>query len=70
MGFRHFWENPHYNIFSEARAAKETGGFFERNIIFFVTLIFSPPPFAMKKPSPLGRAASFSSSIRVQEAIF
>ena len=46
MGFRHFWENPHCNIFSEARAAKKNGRFFERNIIFFATLIFSPPPFA------------------------
>jgi hypothetical protein len=27
MGFRHFWENPHYNIFSEARAAKKMGDF-------------------------------------------
>ena len=25
MGFRHFWGNPHYNIFSEARAAKKMG---------------------------------------------
>ena len=45
MGFRHFWENPHYNIFSEARAAPKN----RRNIIFFATLIFSPSPFAMKK---------------------
>ena len=65
MGFRHFWENPHCNIFSEARAAKKNGRFFERNIIFFATLIFSPPPFAMKKPPPIGRAANFLSSIPV-----
>ena len=36
----------------------------ERNFIF-TTLKFSPPPFAMKKKSPLGRAANFLSGIRV-----
>jgi len=65
MGFRHFWGNPHYNILSEARAAKKMGGSFERNIIIFRDPNFFASPLCNEKPSPLGRAANFLSGIRV-----
>ena len=46
------------------RVILRSGRALERSFIF-ATLIFSPPPFAMKKLSPLGRAANFLSSITV-----